>query len=116
MAAAGVLRLPMTASSASSGSSNRTRRSNLGSLSFSESLVSGDKIDFRASGLGSRRGSGGRGPSLIVSPKAVSDSKNSQTCLDPDASRVRILVSLWHSSLLIVLDAFPDFTSFNFLF
>lgn len=25
---------------------------------------------------------------LIVSPKAVSDSQNSQTCLDPDASRV----------------------------
>lgn len=25
---------------------------------------------------------------LVVSPKAVSDSQNSQTCLDPDASRV----------------------------
>jgi len=27
---------------------------------------------------------------IFVSPKAVSDSKNSQTCLDPEASRVSL--------------------------
>ncbi|KAI3769460.1 hypothetical protein L6452_00562 [Arctium lappa] len=54
------------------------------SLSFSSSHLSGDKI-LSASSVRRRR-SRGR-PSLIVSPKAVSDSKNSQTCLDPDASQ-----------------------------
>lgn len=129
MAAVGVLRLPTTASasSSSSGGSNRARRSNLRSLSFAASHLSGDKIDFGASGLGSRRVSGGRAAPLIVFPKAVSDSKNSQTCLDPDASRVGILVSLWYSmnvvidrnwivSLPVVFDAFAEFTSFDFLF
>ncbi|RVW46195.1 Glucose-1-phosphate adenylyltransferase small subunit, chloroplastic [Vitis vinifera] len=51
-------------------------------LSFS-SRISGNKITWKAS-LGSHR----RAP-VIVSPKAVSDSRNSQTCLDPDASRVK---------------------------
>lgn len=27
---------------------------------------------------------------IVVSPKAVSDSRSSQTCLDPDASRVSV--------------------------
>lgn len=99
MAAVGVLRLPTTSASSSSssnGGSNRARRHSLRSLSFGASHISGDKIDFRASALGSRRVSGGRAVPSIVSPKAVSDSKNSQTCLDPDASRVGILVSLCH--------------------
>ncbi|KAA0059267.1 glucose-1-phosphate adenylyltransferase small subunit 2 [Cucumis melo var. makuwa] len=90
MAAVGVLRLPTSSSSSSSssnGGSNRARRTSLRSLSFGASQISGDKIDFRGFGLGSRRVSGGRVAPSIVSPKAVSDSKNSQTCLDPDASR-----------------------------
>ena len=97
MAAVGVLRLPTSSSSSSSssnGGSNRARRTSLRRLSFGASQISGDKIDFRGFGLGSRRVSGGRVAPSIVSPKAVSDSKNSQTCLDPDASRVGILVSL----------------------
>lgn len=32
---------------------------------------------------------GGRSP-IVVFPKAVSDSRSSQTCLDPDASRVSV--------------------------
>jgi hypothetical protein len=31
---------------------------------------------------------------VIVTPKAVSDSQNSQTCLDPDASRVSLSILL----------------------
>jgi len=92
IAAGGVLRVSTTSgSSSSNGGSNRVRGSSVRSLSFGASLISGDKIDFRGSALGSRRVSGGRAAPLIVSPKAVSDSKNSQTCLDPDASRVGIL-------------------------
>lgn len=98
MAAVGALRLPASSSSSSAnGGSNRGRRSGLRSLSFAASHLSGDKIEFRATGLGSRRVSGGGAAPLIVSPKAVSDSKNSQTCLDPDASRVGFLISLCSS-------------------
>lgn len=38
---------------------------------------------------GRRREFGGRTP-VVVCPKAVSDSRSSQTCLDPDASRVSV--------------------------
>lgn len=38
---------------------------------------------------GRRTASGARTP-VLVSPKAVSDSRSSQTCLDPDASRVSL--------------------------
>lgn len=103
MAAVGVLRVPTTTASASgNGGSNRARRTNVRGLSFGASHISGEKIDFRASGLGSQRV--GRAVPLIVSPKAVSDSKNSQTCLDPDASRVGIVYFS-----LIVLELYSFF-------
>ncbi|CAK9160258.1 unnamed protein product [Ilex paraguariensis] len=58
------------------------------SLSFASSNLSGDKLI--SSVFFQRRcsvaHSDGRVP-FIVSPKAVSDSRNSQTCLDPEASR-----------------------------
>lgn len=59
------------------------------SFSSASSNVFGEKVI--ASNFKSvqqvRRRSEARKP-LVVSPKAVSDSQNSQTCLDPDASRV----------------------------
>ncbi|KAF6141357.1 hypothetical protein GIB67_008534 [Kingdonia uniflora] len=51
-------------------------------LSSSSSQFSGEKLQFKAV----RKTSVSTTP-ILVSPKAVSDSKNSQTCLDPDASR-----------------------------
>ncbi|KAL5076148.1 hypothetical protein RYX36_015132 [Vicia faba] len=80
MAAIGVLKVPPSSSSSSSSSSSKAIARN---LSFTSSHLSGDKI-FTLSGR--TRRTSGRNP-FIVSPKAVSDSKNSQTCLDPDASR-----------------------------
>ena len=64
------------------------------SLSFS-STISGEKITSKASS-GSHR----RAP-VIVSPKAVSDSRNGQTCLDPDASRVSHSLTLSPSELFL---------------
>lgn len=61
------------------------------SLSFASSNLSGDKLVSLVSRRCSRSGvksSEKRNAPIIVSPKAVSDSQNSQTCLDPDASRV----------------------------
>ncbi|KAE8675188.1 Glucose-1-phosphate adenylyltransferase small subunit [Hibiscus syriacus] len=82
MAAIGALRLPSSASNATSISSSR-KPSATQSLFFSASTLCGDKlISKMATGSPGTK----RTPS-IVSPKAVSDSKNSQTCLDPDASR-----------------------------
>ncbi|KAM7498487.1 hypothetical protein LguiA_022901 [Lonicera macranthoides] len=116
MAAIGVLKAPHTYTSSSTISNNERRyfrkslfltringssRRNLllnsrnfcrsipaKSLSFSSSQLVGDKIKQTSSVQRRRAGahSDGRN-SLIVSPKAVSDSMNSQTCLDPDASR-----------------------------
>ncbi|WZZ71091.1 hypothetical protein YC2023_082461 [Brassica napus] len=85
MAAIGSLKVP-------SSSSNHTRRLSSSSqrktLSFSSSSLAGEKInptqEIIISNLPGRNER--RRPS-IVSPKAVSDSQNSQTCLDPDASR-----------------------------
>lgn len=62
-------------------------------LSFASSHLSGDKLmplpprRLRSGGKSSEV----RTAPFIVSPKAVSDSQNSQTCLDPDASRVSTL-------------------------
>ncbi|XP_055802577.1 glucose-1-phosphate adenylyltransferase small subunit, chloroplastic/amyloplastic-like [Solanum dulcamara] len=56
------------------------------SLSFALSDFSGDKLISPAS-LRSGRCISHSGAAIIVSPKAVSDFNNSQTCLDPDASR-----------------------------
>ncbi|KAM7265468.1 hypothetical protein ACFE04_003151 [Oxalis oulophora] len=53
-------------------------------LSFTSSTLYGDNIVLSKDSC--RRQNGSRTP-LIVAPIAVSDSKNSQTCLDPDASR-----------------------------
>lgn len=80
-AATGVLKVPEAVP---------TRRT----LSFSSSVsLSDEKASLRATvslrrGSVSSRGGRVRNNPMIVSPKAVSDSQNSQTCLDPDASRV----------------------------
>ncbi|KAJ7964646.1 Glucose-1-phosphate adenylyltransferase [Quillaja saponaria] len=84
MAAIGVLKVPSSSSSSSmSNASNSSKKVSSRSLSFSASKLSGDKIANFSGG----RGESCRRNPVIVSPKAVSDSKNSQTCLDPDASR-----------------------------
>lgn len=60
-------------------------------LSFAASDVAGESITSSAQLRSRRRRPGAeleRRSPAIVSPKAVSDSQNSQTCLDPDASRV----------------------------
>uniref|UniRef100_A0A368UH27 Glucose-1-phosphate adenylyltransferase n=1 Tax=Glycine max TaxID=3847 RepID=A0A368UH27_SOYBN len=80
MAAIGSLNVPR---SASSRSSFVGRKSVPRSLSFSASQLCGDKIPTDSVLLAPKIG---RSP-VIVTPKAVSDSQNSQTCLDPDASR-----------------------------
>ncbi|XP_010252966.1 PREDICTED: glucose-1-phosphate adenylyltransferase small subunit, chloroplastic/amyloplastic [Nelumbo nucifera] len=56
------------------------------SLSSSSSDLSGDKIPLK-SVLRSLKASFNARIPILVSPKAVSDSQGSQTCLDPDASR-----------------------------
>ncbi|PKI66773.1 hypothetical protein CRG98_012779 [Punica granatum] len=56
------------------------------SLSFSSSQLSGDKIAPCNAVAAASPSGRGRAP-ILVSPKAVSDSRNAQTCLDPDASR-----------------------------
>ncbi|GAY55156.1 hypothetical protein CUMW_162230 [Citrus unshiu] len=85
MASIGSLKVPSSPSTAatSSNSNNHSRRSVVKRLAFSSSQLSGDKI-FSKAVTGDRRRE--RRP-IVVSPQAVSDSKNSQTCLDPEASR-----------------------------
>ncbi|KAK4438977.1 Glucose-1-phosphate adenylyltransferase small subunit, chloroplastic/amyloplastic [Sesamum alatum] len=59
-------------------------------LSFAASNVAGESLKSSRQLRVRQRRSGGELESrvpVIVSPKAVSDSQNSQTCLDPDASR-----------------------------
>ncbi|QHN90895.1 glucose-1-phosphate adenylyltransferase small subunit 2, chloroplastic [Arachis hypogaea] len=86
MSAIGVLKLPSSSSSSPSASNNAALRKCIPrSLSFSSSQLSGDKISSLPA-ASSRTSTCTRNP-LIVTPKAVSDSQNSQTCLDPDASR-----------------------------
>lgn len=94
MAAVGALRLPSSSSIPSSSfshsSSSRGPRTATRSLSFANSSLSGDKIsslDISGRRAASAAPSSTDRTPRIVSPKAVSDSKNSQTCLDPDASR-----------------------------
>ncbi|XP_077237505.1 ADP glucose pyrophosphorylase 1 isoform X2 [Tasmannia lanceolata] len=89
----GVSRLPSSKTLTSSNPSNLSRkststflRSSNQSLSSSSSHLSGDKIPSRAVFNRRKNASNGRSP-VLISPKAVSDSQNSQTCLDPDASR-----------------------------
>ncbi|KAB2610753.1 glucose-1-phosphate adenylyltransferase small subunit [Pyrus ussuriensis x Pyrus communis] len=79
MAASGVL------TSRSSVLPNSKQTQNISRLSFSGSHLSGTKIPAPSTCM--RKCPAHRVPPLVVSPKAVSDSKNSQTCLDPDASR-----------------------------
>lgn len=83
MAAIGTLKPPQSSAAGTCTSPVRDfrRTTSLRKLSFS-SQVSGAKISHSVQ----RRRS--RGAAVVVSPKAVSDSQNSQTCLDPDASRV----------------------------
>lgn len=88
MAAIGGLRSPSTTSSNAYSTSSSRKSPAPRSLSFSASALSGDKVVSKTV-TSSRHIE--RTP-LIVSPKAVSDSQNSQTCLDPDASRVSVLL------------------------
>ncbi|KAI3428877.1 Glucose-1-phosphate adenylyltransferase [Psidium guajava] len=89
MAAAGAIRVPSSSSSSSPAAPesrhhrgcNGPRSASL--LSFASSQISGDKVaPASAAAFKIFR----RAP-IVVSPRAVSDSRNSQTCLDPDASR-----------------------------
>lgn len=82
MASIGVVQVPRS-------SSNVGKKAIQRNLSFSASQLSGDKVSTATvSGAGNGRCTRKH---LIVTPKAVSDSQNSQTCLDPDASRVSTL-------------------------
>ncbi|WJX38767.1 glucose-1-phosphate adenylyltransferase [Trifolium repens] len=86
MASIGVLKVPSSSSSSSSSSSPSSSSSSKAiarNLSFTSSHLCGDKINTITA---RQRKTYGCSP-FIVSPKAVSDSKNSQTCLDPDASK-----------------------------
>lgn len=101
MAAIGVMRPPSSSSLSSSSSSNLSRRTAFRSLSFSSSSnLSGEKVCSTAFSVRRDTGRNERTP-IIVSPKAVSDSRNSQTCLDPDASRVSFLLLLLILLLLL---------------
>lgn len=99
MAAIGVLKVPSSSASSSSTLSNLNKKAISRSLCFSASQLSGDKIAT----VSVKGGSCGRRNPVIVTPKAVSDSKNSQTCLDPDASRVS------YASLLLTWACFNYF-------
>lgn len=92
MAAIGAFKAPHHTSSTIPNDLRGSRTSQFRSLSFASSHITGEKIRPATT---QRRRSGQysdvRAP-IIVSPKAVSDSKNSQTCLDPDASRVCLLL------------------------
>lgn len=87
MASIGSLNVPC--SSSSSSSSNGGRKILPRALSFSASQLYGDKISTDSVSVAPKRV---RNP-VVVSPKAVSDSQNSQTCLDPDASKVSLPLS-----------------------
>jgi len=103
MAAIGVKRPPSSSSLSSSSSSNLSRRTAFRSLSFSSSSnLSGGKVCSTAFSVRRDTGRNERTP-MIVSPKAVSDSRNSQTCLDPDASRVSFLLHLLVLLLILLL-------------
>jgi len=103
MAAIGVMRPPSSSSLSSSSSSNLSRRTAFRSLSFSSSSnLSGGKVCSTAFSVRRDTGRNERTP-MIVSPKAVSDSRNSQTCLDPDASRVSFLLHLLLLLLLLLI-------------
>ncbi|XP_045827797.1 glucose-1-phosphate adenylyltransferase small subunit 1, chloroplastic-like [Trifolium pratense] len=82
MATTGVVKVPRSSSSSSS-STNVRNKTIQQSLSFSSSQFSGNKIVTVSGGARVRC----TRKHVIVTPKAVSDSQNSQTCLDPDASR-----------------------------
>ncbi|KAJ0051389.1 hypothetical protein Pint_01790 [Pistacia integerrima] len=89
MASIGALRVPSSSSSSSapSSSSNLTRRIIPSQrLAFSSSHLAGEKLCSQAV-VGDRRSPANDRRPIVVSPKAVSDSRNSQTCLDPEASR-----------------------------
>ncbi|XP_018833268.1 glucose-1-phosphate adenylyltransferase small subunit, chloroplastic/amyloplastic [Juglans regia] len=74
--------------SSSASSSHEGRMSKAATLSFSSSQLCSGDIKTAAFGVLRRHTTNHPNPTPhVVSPKAVSDSKNSQTCLDPDASR-----------------------------
>lgn len=62
------------------------------SSSSSSSHVYGDKLSMRAGFWCRTKTAHASRMPVLVSPKAVSDSHNSLTCLDPDASRVSTLI------------------------
>ncbi|OIW16420.1 hypothetical protein TanjilG_19136 [Lupinus angustifolius] len=87
MASIATLKVPSSSSSSSSSFFLGRKSNPCNFLSFSASNLSGDKIPVCAGASRSRYTR--TIPPLILSPKAVSDSQNSQTCLDPDASRIK---------------------------
>lgn len=89
MATMGISQVPSSKALISSNRSKKVLRSANASLASSSSQLSGEKLISRAVFRRSNCGSSGRRP-IVVSPKAVSDSRNSQTCLDPDASVVSL--------------------------
>lgn len=112
MAAIGVLKVPPASSFDSTGKATEVVPTR--TLSFSSSVTSSDEKKVSLKSTVSRRlksvlrGRDMRNP-MIVSPKAVSDSQNSQTCLDPDASSVSIIFFL----LVIVSPTSIDLICFN---
>ncbi|KAF3590956.1 hypothetical protein DY000_02022387 [Brassica cretica] len=87
MAAIGSSKFPSSSSTSSSNHSRRASSSLRKTLSFSSSSLTGEKLNPTQEIISSLPRSNERRTPSIISPKAVSDSQNSQTCLDPDASR-----------------------------
>ncbi|KAL9813598.1 Glucose-1-phosphate adenylyltransferase small subunit [Arabidopsis thaliana] len=84
VSAIGVLKVPPASTSNSTGKATEAVPTR--TLSFSSSVTSSDdKISLKSTVSRLCKSVVRRNP-IIVSPKAVSDSQNSQTCLDPDAS------------------------------
>lgn len=73
------------------------------SLSFASSQLSGDKLmsplSFCSRRFSSNKKAYHKRAAIMVSPKAVSDSSNSQTCLDPDASQVSAKLNTFFFSM-----------------
>ncbi|KAH9603913.1 hypothetical protein KSS87_017997 [Heliosperma pusillum] len=60
---------------------------NVNGFAFASSSLSGDKVVDKTTSFLRTSTSQVRRTPIVVSPKAVSDSQNSQTCLDPEASK-----------------------------
>ncbi|CAN1781436.1 Glucose-1-phosphate adenylyltransferase small subunit, chloroplastic [Linum perenne] len=85
MAGIGTLKVPSSSNSSVSSSNVGRKSATYRSLGFWWSKFAGENVYSKP--LFARRNVRYRRSPSILSPMAVSDSKNSQTCLDPDASR-----------------------------